>query len=238
MKNYPVERWHEKAMSNINMILVNYFPPLQYLEGWRFSHMLFEQLSAGAQNTIYFFVRNTGDRDEAIRIDIIESDSIKIAEQSFLQMLTDVMAPMEFPEAESNIGVACYKGFSDIDSSLMFLRYNIAVRIRSIGQKEIPVAEEAKKIDIDIAGEPKPNDEKLISELNINFSSPVNEVLKQLMLNKENAAGSKVYYKMIAPDHTTELTRTGIHAYENDKPYDIIVYATSERGQVAKIELR
>lgn len=238
MKKYPVERWHEKAMSNMNMILVNYYLPLQHFKGWEFSHQLLEQLPANVQNTAYFFTRGSNSREEAIRIDIIEADSIKIAEHSFLQMLTDVMAPMEFPDAENNIGVACYKGFSDVDSSLMFLRYNIAVRIRSVGKKEIPVTEEAKKIDADIANEPKPNDEKLFSQLNMNYSAPANEVLKQLLSNKQNASGRKVYFKIIAPDHTTELTRNGINAYESGKPYNITLFAASEEGYVSSVQLK
>jgi hypothetical protein len=240
MKNYPVERWHEKAMSNKNMILVNYYLLPRNFEGWIFSHQLFEQLPDNAQNTIYFFKRGINDKDEAIRIDIIESDSIKIAERSFLFLLTDVMAPVEFPEVtdSTSLGVACYKGFSDINSSLMFLRYNLAVRIRSVGQKEISVTEEAKKIDADIMNEPTQNDEKLFQQLNINLLASANEVLKRLESKKENPYGRRVYYKIIAPDHKTELSRNGINTYEPSQPSNIVLYAISEEGYVSRAELK
>ncbi len=99
MKEYPVERWHEKIMNDTNIILLNYFLSPKDFEGWLFSHKLFEEQAPNVQNTAYFFKRNREDNEEAIRIDVTETDSIKDAEKAFLFMLTEVMAPMEFPES-------------------------------------------------------------------------------------------------------------------------------------------
>ena len=160
MKKYPVEQWLEMAMNGSNRLLVNYTLPPKNFEGWTFSHQLADQPSAHAKNTAYFFKRSRNDNDEAMRIDITEADSIKAAAQALLDMLTNVMAPMEFPVVSAGPGVVCYKGFSDVDSLLMFLRANIVVRVRSIGQKEITVLNEAKQIDAEISRETTNDDSK------------------------------------------------------------------------------
>lgn len=239
MKKYPVERWHEKIMNDTNIILLNYFLSPGDFGGWLFSHKLFEEPEPDVQNTAYFFKRNRDDNEEAIRIDVTEADSIKDAEQAFLFMLTDVMAPMEFPEAEGSEspGVICYKGFSDVDSLLMFLRGNIVVRVRSIGQKEIPVLDVAKKIDANLIRVPEPKDSMQL-KLKVDLSAPAAEVLKQLESNTEDSSGKKVYYKIIAPDHRIELSRVGIIHAEPGIPNNIILYAISEEGYVSKVELK
>ncbi|HEV8081600.1 MAG TPA: hypothetical protein VGP55_00255 [Chitinophagaceae bacterium] len=239
MKKYPVERWHEKIMNDTNIILMNYFLSPKDLEGWLFSHKLLEESQPGVQNIAYFFQRNRNDIEQAIRIDITEADSIKDAEKAFLFMLTDVMAPMEFPESEGNEnpGVICYKGFSDIVSLLMFLRGNIVVRVRSIGQKEIPVLDVAKKIDADIISTPEAKDSNRL-KLNLDLDAPAEEVLKQLASNSEDSSGKKVYYKIIAPNHRIELSRAGIIHPEPGVPNNIILYAISEEGYVSRVELK
>ena len=238
MKEYPIERWHEKILNGMNIVLVNYFLSTKNFEGWVFSHELMEEPLSGVSSTVYFFKRNTNDNDEAIRIDVIENNSIKDAERTFLFLLTDVMAPMEFPEAkDENVGEICYKGFSDIDSLLMFLRGNIVIRIRSIGQKEMAVLTEAKIIDEDLINQPGEKDHGLM-QLKFDISYPAEEVLKQLASNTEDASGKRVYFKIIVPDHTVELTRNGIINNGVSLPGNIILYAINEEGSVARISLK
>ncbi len=62
MKEYPIERWHEKILNGMNIVLVNYFLSKKNFEGWVFSHKLFEEPLSGVSSTVYFFKRNTGIR--------------------------------------------------------------------------------------------------------------------------------------------------------------------------------
>ena len=236
MKKYPVEQWHEKALSGPNMILINYHLPQTFFEGWVFSHLLPEQYSAHQKSNAYFFKRDKNSIDEAFRIDIVETDSLQAAELALLDMLTNVMAPMEFPEAAGDApGVVSYKGFSDADSLVMFLRGNLVVRLRSIGQKEISILSEAKLIDNEISLEPKEADTKLPTIQGIDFSAPTNDLLRQLA---ESSESKKMHYKIVAPDHRTVLARHSIVAQDNAIPANVLLYIVDENGGAYKVELK
>ncbi len=119
----------------------------------------------------------------------------------------------------------------------MFLRGNIVVRVRSIGQKEITVLDVAKKVDAGIISQPEPKDSTPL-KLNIDFSAPAAEVLKLIASTREDSPGKKVLYKIIAPDHKIELSRGGIIHSEPGVPVNITLYAVNEDGNVLRAELK
>lgn len=165
---YDKNKWEASGMKNL--FIWNFFLDGHEVPGWIISEKNIRN-EIGNVSIHEYYWHNKTSNDEAIKIDIFEYPSWKVAQENLLEMLKNHMAP-QLPEVNAekkHPGDIAYAGTGKTLQHMLFVRANMLVILNSIGNKDIPVNEVADIIDEQFYSQPKPV-EKVIGPLIEKFS--------------------------------------------------------------------
>ncbi|KYK32419.1 MAG: hypothetical protein HXS46_09440 [Theionarchaea archaeon] len=154
-ENYDFSSWAGKTKYFKGKLCENFFLHTKKFEGWSLEEK--EELPTfyserSTVQYIYNLPAEEGKERIAVAITVREFNSILEAHEALIDLLMTYMAPY-LPRCEEkglNIGDVCFGGHGDLQTSVIFTRYNILVRIDSVGTKDISVKEFAETIDSQI----------------------------------------------------------------------------------------
>ncbi len=142
MENYyNIKKWEEASTKNL--FVWKFFLGGNEVPEWKLTEVrTTEGFKEGIAKEYYW--ENKEQKEEAIKIDIIECYSWQKAEEMLMNIVNNHMAPRL---AETKIGDTSYTGFGDVLQHIIFVRANMVVVLKSIGKKDISVKEFSAILD-------------------------------------------------------------------------------------------
>jgi hypothetical protein len=130
------------------------------MRGWELVNLTDADLESGAREHIYVYRQSKAPQEVLLRVDIIELDNWRSAQQRLHTTLLHCMRP-EIPRAKgrlSRTGDICYMGDqadAGLATSAFFTRGNLFVSVTSVGDVLADVVSLAKKLDSMLSEVPK-----------------------------------------------------------------------------------
>lgn len=230
-KAYPIEQWASAALKDRNMIVSGFFIPDRLLEGWTFTHQLHSTAGDAAEIRSLFFKKANTEKEQLIRIDLIEADTHAVLREVAVKELSLNMATELFPAVEGP-GIACYAGINQSPAFTFFLRANLAVRIRSVGKDEVPTKPIAEKIDVLLREVPEDRENPLAPRIMLDDGKmPTLSDNMRWTLRADDPAERPVYFKIVADSHDIKLSRKGLQVASSENvTLAIRIYAVNSHG--------
>jgi hypothetical protein len=235
---YDINKW--KDNSTKNLFIWQYFMGGHELAGWQLKEV--RPWEVNTDKVVQYYWENSSDKDEKIKIDIIECPSWLIAQQQLLELLRRHMH-VHLPEAgkkEIRVGDAAYAGEGAEPQHLLFVRANIVVVLNSIGRKKVPVAKTALQLDNLFYDKPL---------LKVTGVSPVIESFfidkEDNRINNQNAAQviikatdplrRPLWYKLLISKGELLVEDSRVHMlFVPGESAQITLYASNENGDTAE----
>ena len=235
---YDIKKWEQAGTGNL--FIWKFFLAGKEMSSWKLTES-FDRDKFRNGTVKEYYLENNENKDEAVKIDIIECASGSDARETLLFMLQNHMGPMLPAASEKNIrfGDAAYTGLADIEQHILFIRANMLVVLNSIGNKDIPVTEIAGRLDEIFYKKPQPT-EKGISPFIASFS--LAEQISILRDRKAQVINIKVIDLLERPVWFKFFIEKGEIFSENDQLFftgdttgnKLSVFATSENGFVSE----
>jgi hypothetical protein len=101
------------------------------------------------KHAVIDYYHSTDDKDIRFAVTIFEYASVLDAHEGLVDMLSHCMAPVLPRASEKGIkaGDVAFGGHGQLQTDISFTRYNVLVRVESVGPKPASVKELAEKID-------------------------------------------------------------------------------------------
>jgi len=235
---YDINKWKENSMKNL--FIWQYFMGGHELAGWQLKEV--RPWDVTTEKAVQYYWENTSDKDEKIKIDIIECQSWLHAQQQLLGLLRQHMY-IHLPEAgkkEIRVGDAAYAGDGVEPQHLLFVRANVVVVLNSIGRKRVPVAKSALQLDNLFYDKPL---------LKVTGVSPVIESFsldrQEKKINDQDAAQviikasdplrRPLWYKLQASRGEILMDDNKLHVlFVPGEPVQLTLYTSNENGDTAE----
>jgi hypothetical protein len=197
---YDIEKW--KANSRKDIFLWQYYMSGYELPGWRLKETRpWENIPN--ETVVQYYWESNSNKDELLKIDIIECRSWIQALDKLLELLRQHMH-IRLPEAREKIipvGDAAYTGDGAEPQHLLFARANVVAIINSIGKKVVPVAKAALQLDSILYEIPRLSESGVlpgIESFDAGYTEKKEENLVQLRVKATDPLRRRLWYKFIS----------------------------------------
>jgi hypothetical protein len=220
---YDAETWATETTLGRRVFNVNFRLTGTELRGWELVNSDTAQHAPGVTERVYIWKKKGAKRETLIRVEIVELDDWRIAQQHLQARLLDCMRP-DIPRAGRALaatGDVAFAGRDDATNAtaaVFFARGNVLVSVMSAGEAVVDVSPAARTLDAALREPPK--DAELssgVAEQRSPRSFEVEEGQPVAIVERLSQATASAWLKVIAPDG--ELRREG----------DRLVYV-AERG--------
>jgi hypothetical protein len=237
-ERYDTNKWKESSTKNL--FIWQYFMGGHELAGWQLKEV--RPWEVKTEKVVQYYWENTTDKEEKIKIDIIECQSWVHAQQQLLELLRQHMQ-IYLPEAskkEIRVGDAAYTGDGQEPQHLLFVRANVIAVLNSIGRKKVPVAKAALQLDNLFYDKPL---------LQITGVSPVIESFfldrqdrkineqdaVQVVIKATDPLRRPLWYKLMATQGEMLVQDNRLHLLPvPGEPAQLTLYTSNENGDTAE----
>ena len=240
---YDTKRWAEQTRAGRTLFIWNYFMSGTEILNWRLIKRVPPQVYQGRKILTYLWQRA---EEELIKVDTIQSTSWQGAHEALLGVLEQIQAP-ELPEARSlqiELGDVSYvgRGEEHLAAAVMACA-NMVAGVYSVGSRNVPVIEVAKRIDEQFSARPVPSREGMaprISEFAAErVAARVNEAIP-LKLGAQDPLERPLWFKLMANRGEFQVREDDQRIYfKSGEPAQIqlLLFATNENGYTAEESL-
>jgi hypothetical protein len=241
-RKYDTKRWAEQTRAGRTLFIWNYFMSGTEIPGWRLIKRVPPQVYQGRKILTYLWQRA---EEELIKVDTIQSTSWQGAHEALLDVLEQFQAP-ELPEARSRqieLGDVSYVGRGELLAAAVMACANMVAGVYSVGSRDVPVIEVARRIDEQFSARPVPSREGMVPRIS-EFSAErgvarVNEAIA-LKLGAQDPLERPMWFKLIANRGEFQVREDDQRIYfKSGEPGQIqlLLFATNENGYTAEAPL-
>jgi hypothetical protein len=157
---YDPARWATETKLGRRLFNFNFRLTGEEMRGWELVNVTSAEPQSGAPERIYLFQRSKAARETLLRVDIVERENWRGAQERLQTTLLHCMHP-ELPRGKGDLsrtGDVCYVGEqtkAEPASSAFFTRGNLFVSVTSVGEAPVDVVPLAKKLDDLLSDIPK-----------------------------------------------------------------------------------
>ena len=145
---YSASNWYGKSKKSYSGLVKQW--PLSFPAMLRPVYHERAKSSGGTRDV--FLLSDAGNTNQLVRLEIVCADSIKLAHRAMLEYFSSCSAVQPFPIASDDtgsVGDYCYFGYGKPWTSVMFVRDNVFVALKSLASMS-SVRQEAEAIDKEI----------------------------------------------------------------------------------------
>ena len=241
-RKYDTKRWAEQTRAGRTLFIWDYFMSGTEIPGWRLIKRVPPQVYQGRKILTYLWQRA---EEELIKVDIIQSTSWQGAHEALLDVLEQFQAP-ELPEARSRqieLGDVSYVSPGEPLATAVMACANMVAGVYSVGSKDVPVVEIAKRIDEQLSSRPAPSREGMVPRIS-EFAAErgvakVNEAIP-LKLGAQDPQARPMWFKLMTNRGEFQVREDDQRIYfKSGEPgkIDLLLFVTNENGHTTEAPL-
>jgi len=234
-----INKW--KGDSTKNLFIWKYFMKGYELEGWRLKEIRpWEDIKT--ERVVQYYWESKTDKEEQVKIDIIECHSWDHAQQQLMELLKQHMHTRLAMAGtkEIRVGDTAFIGAGDEPQHLLFARANMVTVLNSVGKKRVAVAKTALQLDNLFYDKPRPQVTGVTPVIErFSIERQERKIKEQntarVIIGASDPLQGPLWYKLVS--------KRGEMISENDnlyvlltrgEPDQLTVYVTSENGNAAE----
>lgn len=229
--NYDISQWEKETDIGRRLFIHNFGMTGSEFPGWKLFKAVVMPHGAGVEEKIYMWEPKKGDKDQRLRVSVIESGYWRHTHQHLVDQLRHCMHG-DMPRGTAKtagIGDVQYIGQAEetkVTTSVFFTRGNLRISIHSVGKTPVDVTSMAIKLDNRLVKPPSETEKKKGTVM----------VKKPLTLKMKKAEKAALIDSLPAPEPGAGMTRVLMDDGELRRDGDVL-YCISEKEGSKKAQI-